>query len=84
MAKGWRHLVLKPQSLLEEYFRSADRPKQFCEPTLVRRPKVYAEFLARLDQAGMLTWRRGGDSLLGVFFVAKKNGKIRIILDTRD
>ena len=32
----------------------------------------------------MLEWRLGGESLLGIFFVPKKNGKLRIILDTRD
>ena len=32
----------------------------------------------------MISWRVGGPSYLGVFFVKKKTGKLRIIFDTRD
>ena len=56
----------------------------YLDPQLVRDPKVYAKFLRRLDAAGILTWKTGIRSWLGVFFVAKKNGKLWIILDTRD
>ena len=52
---------------------------------LFRSPACYGDFLCRLDAAGMLRWRIAGDEsgVLGVFFVRKKNGKLRLILDTR-
>ena len=37
----------------------------------------------RLFESGMLSWRVGGPSLLGIFFVIKKSSMIRMILDTR-
>lgn len=56
--------------------------KTFAEPTLCRRPYVYADFLKRLEKSGMVRWRVGGASNLGLFFVKKKSGKLRIIFDT--
>ena len=72
MVYDWEQHVLKNAAERVEHATSADRPRPFLEPTLVRRPAVYGDFLSRLDQAGMLCWREGGDSLLGVLF-AKKN-----------
>ena len=80
----WATHVLKDAGARSTYRSSAARPRPFLEPSLVRRPQVYAEFLLHLHRAGMLSWRVGGESLLGIFFVAKKSGKLRIILDTRD
>jgi len=59
--------------------------KAYCDPALFRNTSVYADFLRRLDAGGMLHWvpahsRRG---VLGVFFVAKKDGSLRLIFDTR-
>ena len=78
------HHILKDDLQRAMYRSSVDRPKPFLEPTLVRRPAVYADFLRHMHQAGMLGWREGGESLMGVFFVPKKSGKLHIILDTRD
>ena len=61
-----------------------DRIRPYLDPQLVRDPKVYAQFLLRLDAVGILTWKTGIRPWLRVFFVAKKSGKLRIILDTRD
>ena len=49
-------------------------------------PRVYADFLARLHAANMLSWKGGAksnDGVLGVFFVRNKDGSLRRIFDTR-
>ena len=59
--------------------------KAYCDPVLFRSHRNYAEFLHRLQDAGMIRWRvaHQEQSALGVFFVGKKNGSIRLIFDTR-
>ena len=46
-------------------------------------PKTYASFLCKLQTRQLLEWQIGGVSLLGVFFVYKKDGRLRVIFDTR-
>ena len=57
--------------------------KAYCDPVLFSSGENYADFLKRLEAAGMLKWRRAGreKGVLGVFFVKKKNGTLRC--DTR-
>ena len=69
-----RETMLKSSDDISSYMASADRVKPFLEPTLVRRPCVYADFLHRLFDCGMIRFRVGGPSLLGVFFVTKSSG----------
>jgi hypothetical protein len=69
---NWRKHIIRDEYELSQYLESPDRPRPYQEPTLVRRPEVYADFLAHLDAAGMLGWRRGGGSLLGVFLLQKR------------
>ena len=57
----------------------------YSDPALMRRPAVYADFLHQLNVRGMVRWtiayaQRGR---LGVFFVKKKSGALRLIFDTR-
>jgi len=46
-------------------------------------PRTYATFLCNLESRHLLEWQSGGESLLGVFFVHKKDGRLRVIFDTR-
>ena len=61
--------------------------KPHNDPLLFASQKTYAKFLKRLYDAGMLTWKNSGrkrvEGVLGVFFVKKKDGTLRIIFDTR-
>ena len=89
MTLGWEHNILKDAEGIHDYVSSQQRVKPYLEPSLVRRPEVYGDFLSHLDSANMLNWRVGGPSLMGIFFVHKKPGadgnpRFRIILDTRD
>ena len=82
--ENWSSQILLNAEDRLEYLNSLKRPKVFFEPTLGRRPKVYADFLCHLNAAGMLGWQLSGESLLGVFSVKNKNNRLRLILDTRD
>ena len=89
MTLGWEHNILKDADGVHDYVSSQQRVKPYLEPTLVRCPEVYGDFLSHLDSANMLNWRVGGPSLMGIFFVHKKpdadgNPHLRIILDTTD
>jgi len=58
--------------------------KVFVDSTLVRNPRAYAQFLCNIHGSGMLRWSVGdGSHSVGIFFVKKKSGKLRIIFDTR-
>ena len=56
------------------------------DPVLKYSRQSYVEFLAELHSRGLLRWRRqqeGHQHTLGVFFVTKKDGSLRLIFDTR-
>ena len=72
LVDGWERHILKDAAARAAHRSSPDRARPFLEPTLVRNSSTYADFIQRLNQAGMLTFRVGGESLLGVFFVRKK------------
>ena len=48
---------------------------------LMASPAVHAEFIRELDDRGMLDWESadGRTGMLGVFFVPKSNGKLRMV-----
>eukprot|EP00972_Heterocapsa_arctica_P055470 8184642-Heterocapsa_arctica.AAC.1 len=41
------------------------------------------EFLGALHRAGLLTWRRRQRSAIGCFFIDKKDGNLRLVIDAR-
>ena len=58
----------------------------YNDPQLKHNSKVYSDFLRELHSRGLLRWRRatkGERGKLGIFFVEKKGGKLRLIFDTR-
>ena len=48
LAVNWRTEVLKDETELSQYLSGPNRVKPFLEPTLCRRPMVYADFCAPL------------------------------------
>ena len=56
--------------------------RPYVDPSF-RSPKVYSRFLRELHHKNLIEWTVGGKSYLGIFFVAKKDGTLRMILDTR-
>ena len=60
--------------------------KPHCDKKLFSSPKNYAGFLERMHRSNMLGWKKSGpdhSGILGVFFVLKKDGSLRIIFDTQ-
>ena len=60
----------------------ADLEKPYVDPAF-RSPKVYGQFLSDLSKRGIICFKLNGKSYLGMFFVHKKDGKVRLIFDTR-
>ena len=62
---------------------NCDVKRPFVDAAL-RDPRTYGIFLKELADRGMLEFKSGKHkSLLGIFCVAKKSGKLRLIFDTR-
>ena len=81
----WRTHLLRDTAEAEALIADCGIRRSYCDPGLTRRPKTYGDFLLRLNACGMVRWtlQRHHRSTLGVFFVRKKGGKQRLILDTR-
>ncbi|CAK0857972.1 unnamed protein product [Prorocentrum cordatum] len=57
----------------------------YVDPFLRNNPTAYSDFLHLLCDRGMLEWTLAPKDThtIGVFFAAKKDGKIRVIFDAR-
>jgi hypothetical protein len=55
----------------------------YLDPVLERSPRRYAVFLVDLYRSGVIGWTSPPKVLFGVFFVRKKNGKLRLFFDAR-
>ena len=77
--------------MLRDPIESAELQKEqglsraYCDPELLRSPQVYGRFLQEMHRRGLCDFEAstGDDASLGIFFVKKKDGKQRIIFDTR-
>ena len=58
--------------------------KIFTDPKLKHSPSRYFDFIERLFQAGLLRFSQQVRGRIGAFFVKKKNGKIRLVLECAD
>ena len=78
------HLLCSPADSERRLGQSAVKAP-YSDPALMRRPAVYADFLHQLHVRGMVRWTiaYGQRGRLGVFFVKKKSGALRLIFDTR-
>ena len=74
-----------PALLADEGTVSHEDPvKPYIDPALASSPAALGRFYGRLHQSHMLSFVSGRHAhTVGVFFVHKKNGKLRLILDTR-
>ena len=55
----------------------------YMDPKLQRSPKAYALYLEDFFNAGLIRFGQGAKARVSVFFVRKKNGKLRMVLDCR-
>ncbi|CAK0798442.1 unnamed protein product, partial [Prorocentrum cordatum] len=57
--------------------------KPHCDAKLMQSKSSYAHFVADLYDAGLVKFGSLRESTLGIFFVPKSDGKLRLIFDTR-
>ncbi|CAE8644665.1 unnamed protein product [Polarella glacialis] len=81
----WRSPMLNNPEEARIALSSAGIAKAYIDPVLGHNVKTYARFIKQLDKRHMLGFRKasGEAGLMGVFCVAKKNGALRLIFDTR-
>eukprot|EP00973_Karenia_brevis_P084010 11656732-Karenia_brevis.AAC.1 len=58
-------------------------PRTYMDPTLQHNESLYSEFIAQLFECGVISFAREVKCECGMFFVRKKNGMLRLILDAR-
>eukprot|EP00435_Cladocopium_sp_Y103_P042198 s2255_g11.t1 len=76
----WRSHMLRSDAL-----KVQEKVVPYVDPILKNNPHEYGGFLKELHTRGMLRYRiaHGECGKLGIFFVAKKSGQLRLIFDTR-
>ena len=74
------HLLLPPE-LRDEALEGA--PSPYWDPKLRRSKTDYVDLLTGLADQGIISYRRRVRGRVGIFFVAKKNGDIRMVIDCR-
>ena len=64
---------------------SAKFSRPYCDPKLFKSSRSYLQFLAKLYSLGMVRFvqAKGRKGNMGIFFVRKKDGSLRLIFDTR-
>ena len=79
---GRPDLLLNSDSETKLALEDLDLNKPYIDPAF-NSSKTYANFIKLMLDKNLVELQSGGRSYLGVFFVLKKNGKLRVILDTR-
>ena len=75
--------MLASSDMYKENLSACETERPYIDPAF-NNPKTYGRFLDGLHSRGMIAWKREyRKSLLGIFFVAKKDNRIRLIFDTR-
>ncbi|CAK0831634.1 unnamed protein product [Prorocentrum cordatum] len=84
--QGWRQGMLRSAGEVEELQVSLGAQQPYVDP-LLRDPRKYAEFLNATLQRHMIEWTVASPPSspysVGIFFVEKNGGKLRLVLDTR-
>jgi len=77
---AWQEQMLRPMDS-----HSVEKVQPYIDPILKHNQGEYIGFLKELQDRNMLRFQRaeGHPFMLGIFFVRKKSGKLRLIFDTR-
>ena len=60
-----------------------ERELRYVDPTLTKNRKSYIRFIKDLKRRGLLVFDTDVTETCGIFFVCKKNGQLRMIIDAR-
>ncbi|CAK0826416.1 unnamed protein product [Prorocentrum cordatum] len=84
--QGWRQSMLRSAGEVEELQVSLGVQQPYVDP-LLRDPRNYAGFLNAMLQRHMIEWTvaspPSSPHSVGIFFVGKNGGKLRLVFDTR-
>ena len=72
-----------PEDLAKEKMKDTAPKRPYNDPTFRQRPHLYAQFLKNLRKRHVIVWKRQRKCSVGAFFVWKKNGQQRLVIDAR-
>ena len=75
--------MLAPEYVTGNLFESGSHTKTYLDEVFRRDPKAYAEFIADLAEHNMVEFRTSAACVITPFFVNKKTGRLRLVLDCR-
>jgi hypothetical protein len=75
--------MLRPAEQVRAIHEINGTPPVYSDPVLKNNPRKYAKFIKRCVKIGLVELTLDCEEELGVFFVSKKSGMIRLILDCR-
>lgn len=82
MLDGFDQRMLREREEFEQ-LSAASTIKPYMDPALQRNKRRYKRFLQDLQGRGLLHFTRQPQEFVGVFFVKKKSGALRLIIDAR-
>ena len=77
-----RHKLLSP-GVARARIVDSELKRSYVDPILQHQKSVYAEFVTRLFDSNLVEFRLKARESVGVFFVWKKSGKQRMVIDAR-
>ena len=75
--------LLAPEYVTGNLFETGSRTKTYLDEVFRRDPEAYADFIADLAERNMVEFRTSAACVITPFFVNKKNGRLRLVLDCR-
>ena len=81
--EGFEHSMLLGDADLGMIYEKGKHVKPYMDETLRSSPQAYGDFVKDMFERGMLDFAAGAASVITPFFAAKKNGKLRLVLDCR-
>ena len=82
LVMGASQSMLRTELEAQQELSNSGLSKAHVDPAF-NSPHIYADFLKKLHSRSLIDYIHDSTAYMGVFFVRKKNGKLRIILDTR-
>ena len=79
----FEHSMLAPDFVTGKLFETGNRAKTYLDEVFRQKPEVYADFITDLAERNMVEFRTSATCVITPFFVNKKNGRLRLVLDCR-
>ena len=80
---GFTQHMLRESNEVANLDAALGQPNAFMDERLSRSPRMYGKFIQQCLKSGLVQLTLKAYAVQGVFFVKKKNGMLRIILDCR-